>query len=269
MNIEDFKEVEPLSILLKGESGCGKSIQAASFPNVYFFDFDKRFRAVVDFYRKNYPERKDIAGDYYQVTDLEKAFRKVEGWITNGCPYNTLVFDTTTTLIDSTLFYIDRNKVMMGASKGKDAVGMQMNIGFIKTAALDDYKYLLSFMKQMFDMSKRLKDVHIIYNAHLMVQEKVAMDGTRTTMRMILAPGKTSQEIPIHFNEVFHLEAEASPIPGKPAKRILYTDAGGFDFARTTLGLPVKMDVSTKLLYDQLVELVPGLKEVEEKRKKK
>ena len=266
MNISEYVSGKRLNILIKGESGVGKSIQAGSFPNVYFFDFDGRVGSVVEFYRKR--GRTDIDMDYYSKEELEKAWDKIEDWKNYGCPYQTLVIDTTTTLIDAKFSYIEKQKGMVAKSNNKESFGMKVQLGKIEAPALDDYKFLLRSFKGFMGDLKQIKDIHLIVNAHVMLKEKNNPDGSSTLMRMILAPGQTASEIPIHFDEIYHMEAEQGMISTEPAKRVLITSSNGMDFARTSFAdVPIKLDVSKNLLYDQLCNYIPGLKEVSEKKK--
>lgn len=259
MNISEYVPAgERLRILLKGESGSGKSIQAASFPNVYFFDFDNRIRSVINYFRDK--GKTDIDLDYYPLNKLEDAVNKLKGWRQTGCPYETIVLDTTTTLIASVLNYINEQKGNAGASKGKEGFGMSIELGFIKATALDDYKFLLSAIKQIIDHTKNIRDTHIILNGHITMKYKTTPAGDMIPMRMILAPGATAEEIPIHFDEIYHMDVEApiNKTQGR-AKRVIKTESDSMDFARTAYKLPRELDVTDKLLYQQLCEYIPGL----------
>lgn len=258
MNIKDYVMGNRLFILLKGESGTGKSIQAGSFPNVYFFDFDKRIGSVINHFRKLGKE--DIDFDHYDIKDIEKALDKVGEWQRKGCPYDTIVLDTTTTLISSILFYVDKQKGMTG-SKDKSTFGMEVKLGVIRGTALDDYKFLLSGMKQFIYGLKEINDAHVIFNSHIVASEKTDMQGNTTIQRLILAPGKTAAEIPLHFDEIYHLDVEdpVNRTQDPRSQRILLTESTGMDFARTALGLPKTINVTDKLLYDTLKEYHPGI----------
>lgn len=265
MNIDQFVQGQRLMILLKGETGVGKSIQAGSFPNVYFFDFDNRIGSVVQYYRSK--GRKDIDFDYYPIDRLDRAHDKLLLWKKNGCPYNAIVMDTTTTLIGATFHYITKMKGAIAASKSKDSYGMAVDMGFIKGTALDDYKYLLSAVKQLLYLTKDISDAHVIWNGHLQAKETTDMAGNTKLMRYLLAPGQTAQEIPIHFDEIYHMDIEDSIKVGEKPRRLILTESNGKDFARTALGLPRILDVTSKLLYPTLLEILPGIEKKVEKPK--
>jgi AAA domain len=251
-----------LTILNKGESGSGKSIQAASFPEVYFFDFDQRFDAVKNFFSKNGPHPKtDIYYDKYEWTEYHKAFKVLEEFVQYGCPYKTLVFDTTSTIIMAIHKYIKTTKGQVATDKNKDSYGMDLSLGLISVPALDDYKFLLKGFEQLMQTAKSIPNVHIIFNAHLStIQER---KGSTTVTRTVLAPGQTANAIPLHFNEVFHMDIESGILSSDKTKRIIVTESGGEDFARTTLPLPARMDVTDVLLYDRLKQALPSLEQTE------
>lgn len=247
-----------LTVLIKGESGSGKSIQAGSFPEVYFFDFDQRFDAVRNFFKG---KKTDIYYDKYDWTEYHKAFKVLEEFLNYGCPYKTLCFDTTSTIIMAIHKYIKTTKGQVADSKNKDSYGMDLSLGLISVPALDDYKFLLKGFEQLMQTAKAIPNVHIIFNAHLStVQER---KGQTTVTRTVLAPGQTANAIPLHFNEVFHMDIESGILSTDKTKRIIVTESSGEDFARTTLPLPSRLDVTDVLLYDRLKQACPALETTE------
>lgn len=233
------------SFLITGESGAGKSIQAGSFPRPYFFDTDNRLSALANFYKGI---KSDIEGDTY--TDFAQMTAKLETFV-GKCPHKTIVIDTTTYLVQMILRYVEKMKGGSG-KEGKD-FGMSMKLGVIRVPALDDFRYLVNGIIQLIEKINLIQDVFIVFNAHLMTG---IVDKSEGVSRSILAPAATASHIPTKFDECYYLFARA-PISSKEAtERLINTAHDGENFARTSLKLPHRLNVTNKLIYEHLCEHV-------------
>src|SRR6266404_1353308 len=98
-----------LFALFKGESGVGKSVAALSFPNAYVIDSDRKMPTIA---KKHFPGKKidwDTFDSIFLLSD------KLNEFLNNGCPYETIIGDSITGLSTTVLNSI-------GMTKGEDAI---------------------------------------------------------------------------------------------------------------------------------------------------
>lgn len=253
--------------MIKGESGSGKSIQANSFPEVYNFDFDHRLQAVRRFYAKRNPEKK-IHGRSYQINEYPIAYKLLEDWAEKRvrCPYLGINFDTSTTIIDAILHYINRAKGEV-TSKNKQAegdtgFGMSLKLGILSLPPLDDFRWLIKGFQDLLALARQIDNVHVILCCH--VQQVSEKKGRTTVSRSVLANQGLAQKLPVSFDEIYHMDIETGILATDKAKRTIVTEHSGEDFARTSLNLPARIDVTDKFIYDHIIEhhpefqIVPG-----------
>jgi AAA domain len=254
MKLED---VTPFSryFMITGESGAGKSIQAGSFPQPYFFDLDNRLSALANFYRG---VKSDIEGDTY--SDFEKMTAKLESFTTR-CHHKTIVIDTSTYLIQLMLRYIDKMKGGSGKS-GKD-FGMSMKLGIISIPALDDFRYLVNGMIQLIERMVKIQNVFVVMNAHLMTG---VTDKSEGVSRSILAPAATASHLPTRFDEIYYLFVQPPITSKETTRRLINTAHDGENFARTSMKLPHRLDVTDELIYDQLCKHVDYYRQFQTRR---
>ena len=233
------------SFLITGESGAGKSVQAGSFPKVYVFDTDSKLNALANFYKGI---KTDIEGDSY--TDFAKVTEKLESFVVK-CPHQTIVIDSSTYLIQMILRYIEKMKGGMG-KEGKD-YGMSIKMGVISIPALDDFRFLANGVIQLIERILKIQGVFVVMNAHLI---QGVVDKKEGTSRAILGPATTASHIPTKFDEQYYLFAQAPVISSEEVERKINTAHDGENFARTSMKLPRRMDVTKTLLYDHLCQHV-------------
>lgn len=257
---------ERIFAMIKGESGSGKSIQANSFPEVYNFDFDHRLQAVRRFYAKRDPNKK-IHGRSYQVNEFPQMYKEVEAWAERGrCPYQTINFDTSTTIIEAILHYINVAKGQ-ATSKAKTAegdtgFGMSLKLGILSLPPLDDFRWLIKGFQDILALARQIDNVHVILCCH--VQQVSEKKGRTTVSRSVLANQGLAQKLPVSFDEIYHMDIETGILSDSKIKRTIVTEHSGEDFARTSLNLPARIDVTDKFIYDHIIEhhpefqIVPG-----------
>ena len=256
---------ERIFAMIKGESGSGKSIQANSFPEVYNFDFDHRLQAVKRFYAKRNPEKK-IHGRSYQVNEFPAMYKEVETWAERGrCPYQTINFDTSTTIIEAILHYVN---VAKGStqSKAKTAegdvgFGMSLKLGILSLPPLDDFRWLIKGFQDILALARQIDNVHVILCCH--VQQVSEKKGKTTVSRSVLANQGLAQKLPVSFDEIYHMDVETGILSTEKTKRIIVTEHSGDDFARTSLNLPARIDVTDKFIYDHIISYHPEFEVVQ------
>lgn len=251
-NIEDFQIGKRLLILQTGETGSGKSIQAASFPKIYFFDFDGRIDSVAHHFRKL--GKKDIEYDFYGKIEFSKALLKVKSFKSYN-PYRAICFDTITSIGDSLLKTGEINR----GGKGSNQMA-----GF-SVPTLEDYGAESAGFTELLDACFEL-DCHVIFNAHLMIAESggIMQGGTKMSRSIVTGGKKIAAKIPSRFNEVYMYDPQPSPMQGGKPLYTIITQHSTTDFAKSALGLPGRLDVTTKLLYEHLCDYVPGMRDADE-----
>jgi hypothetical protein len=256
---------ERIFALIKGESGSGKSIQANSFPEIYNFDFDHRLQAVKRFFARRDPNKK-IHGRSYQVNEFPVMYKQLEDWAERGrCPYQGICLDTSTTIINSILHYVNFAKgnaqSKAKSAEGDSGFGMSLKLGILSLPPLDDFRWLIKGFEDILALARQIPNVHVILCCHIQqVQEK---KGKTTVSRSVLANQGLAQRLPVSFDEIYHMDIETGILSTEKAKRVIVTEHSGEDFARTSLNLPARIDVTDKLLYDHLIEYCPELEVVE------
>jgi hypothetical protein len=246
--------------MLKGESGAGKSIQANSFPEVYNFDFDHRLQAVRRFFAKKNPEKK-IHGRSYQIDEFPKAYELLESWAEGKvrCPYQALNFDTSTTIIDAILYYVNyakgQTQSKAKSDSGDTGFGMSLKLGILSLPPLDDFRWLIKGFQDMLALARQIDNVHVILCCH--IQQVTEKKGKTSVSRSVLANQGLAQKLPVSFDEIYHMDVEGGVLPTDKTKRIIVTEHSGEDFARTSLNLPPRIDVTNKLLYDHIIQYHP------------
>lgn len=260
-----MNEQQRIFAMIKGESGSGKSIQANSFPEVYNFDFDHRLQAVRRFFARRDPDKK-IHGRSYQINEFPAMYKQLEDWANAGrCPYQTINLDTSTTIIEALFHYINFAK---GASQskakgaeGQEGFGMSLKLGILSLPPLDDFRWALRGFKDLLALCRQIPKVHVVLCCH--IQQVSEKKGRTTVSRSILASQSLAQTLPVSFDEIYHMDIETGIISTEKAKRVIVTEHAGEDFARTSLNLPARIDVTDKLLWDHLVEHLPELEVVD------
>lgn len=251
---------ERIFCMIKGESGAGKSIQANSFPEVYNFDFDHRLQAVKRFFAKRDPEKK-IHGRSYQIDEFPKAYELLESWADGRvrCPYLGINFDTSTTIIEAILHYVNYAKGQVTSKAKGDAgdsgFGMSLKLGILSLPPLDDFRWLIKGFQDMLALARKIDNVHVILCCH--IQQVTEKKGKTSVSRGVLANQGLAQKLPVSFDEIYHMDVEGGLLATDKTKRIIVTEHSGEDFARTSLNLPARIDVTDKLLYDHIVSYHP------------
>lgn len=232
------------NILGKGDSGSGKSVAAYSFPNAYVFDLDNRVQSVVSYYQRI--QRMDILKnlEYDTYTGngaIINMLQKLSSFV-NRCPYETVIIDTLTSLADSTLNHAIR---MRGGEGGKKIAGIDTN-------TIEDYGVENSVVMDIIQVFQAMKNVTCILNAHVLSVEEKQLGGPTTISRTLLTGGKkVAAKIPGYFGETWHFDTKSNM---KGTKYIVRTQHGGADYAKTSLILPIEIDWTDKVFYEEVTK---------------
>lgn len=233
--------------LFKGIPGTGKSCSILGFPKkTYIFDLDGRIKSLIKWAREELKDESILEGieyDYYGRRDFDKLKAKIDKLEVHN-PYETVATDSLTALGD---ILIEYSNVLRG-DKGKTR-------GLIKIPGPEEYGAEASGMSQIMDILYNLK-CNIIVTAHVVETSTKQLDGHDKTERRLLTAGKPiAAKLPIYFNEIYHFGIERAINVGGENKIVVYTDnVGDYDFARSELPLPKKMDITNKKLYEVIRE---------------
>lgn len=246
-----------LFALFKGEKNTAKSGAALSFPKSYVFDFDRKMPSVS---LKHFPDKEvhwDTFNDIFQVSD------KLSEFLTVGCPYETLIVDSVTSLSTTCLNSI-------GMVKGEDVMKLlktRTKAGTIEVMGVDYYngesnffeRYFLDNLKVLWAREGNPK--HVIVIAHVITTESAPDLKTKlvTKTRSILTAGrKVAAFIPTKFDEDYTFAFQLPELGDEltPAKRICITSGiAGEDSSRTAFNFPARIDFTNGSLYNKLNEI--------------
>ena len=240
----DTNNKKGIFALFKGESGTGKSVAALSFPKPFVFDFDRKMPAISN---KHFPGKEVHWGnfeDIFEVAGQMKAFMET------GCPFETLIFDSITTL--STLVLNSVGKV-----KGENAVDVLKSVNkktnSIDVMGYDYYNAETNFIDRFLLENAQILHTrpgnpkHVIFLAHIVTVESAPDIRTKviTKSRSIVTAGrKSAAYIPTKFDEVYTFGYILPDLGDEitPVKRIAKTEVHGEDSAKTAYDFPGTID---------------------------
>lgn len=239
MKLEEFAS-NNINILLKGEISGGKSIAAASFPNCYIFDFESRIRSIANYYRPR--NKRDISFDTYTKHDFTKFQQKIND-LEVYCPYETVVFDTLTSVVDLLLHHVVE---LRGTGKGSRVVGgLKMN-------TIEDYGAETSMLNSLMATIRAIPCKYKILVAHVVQREQKVGNISVITRQLVTAGKVAAQKVPAYFDEIYHMQQR--PDEDMRPSFVALTSNTGDDFARTTLQLPREINFTGQSFYELIKE---------------
>lgn len=245
----NFTNIDPelLYMLFKGDPGTRKSTAALSFPGKqYWFSWDRKMNGIFLPFKKWGLPTDHLEYDDYD--DWTKARKKLELFQAQ-CPYDTLVFDSVTSMADMSLREV---------TKTKDGGKM---IGGIKVSSVEDLNAESTAVAEMVALTKDIQSYHyskgrkitIILIAHIVVAEYKSLTGASHISKTIMTAGKkVAAKLPAYCGEVYHFR-EVAYNPGQ-IKYTIQTEPMKDDFARTSLGLPAVIQFDDKPLYKEFIK---------------
>lgn len=254
MRLSEYEPIEKLMILMKGESGTGKTTAIASFPEpIYIACCDDRIAPL-----KYNPKVKNRDIDFDIFTDYTSILKKLDGFA-SGSKYKTIAIDPLfgyARLVINHCIQSRGGATEMSMGKGEK---IPLNIGGIPIMAINEYKGEES---ALFNLSMLLRVIrkhgsNVILTAHVITSEQSTLGGGSTTTRRILTGGnKIGAEIPTYFDEVYHFYNTAGGLSEEPCFKAI-TASNGVDFARTSFyGLKKEIEFTDKLFYEELISAI-------------
>lgn len=249
MNLADIAKsdlTKEMKILMKSESGLGKTVQAVTWPKpIAHFDLDRRIKTAATYWRSE-PWLKDITvySEFRSWKDFEDQYNSV---VDGSANFATVIVDGLTFLGD---FLI---QMVMDYKGGK---GTTKKIGEVSTSDIEVFNAESSGLTQVVNAGREYKG-HFILTAHVVKTSDKLFEkgGTRTVeSRALLTAGKkVAAKLPGGFNEVYHFDRR---IDEKGHwQYCVRTHHMGEDMARTSLLLPETIDLAIgDKLYDKIIQ---------------
>lgn len=246
-----------LFIMMKGEPGTRKSTSALSYlpaGRMYWFSWDHKMSALL------LPASKwgmDISQiEYDDYDDWDKAKAKLKEFQVSMKGFKTLVFDSVTTMADSTLRQQRTNK-------SKDGQGKKL--GTIEVDGIEEYNAESAAIGEMIALCKDIKKFHkvnIILIAHVVQAEyrNTTTNTTHVSRTIVTAGKKIAAKLPAICEEVYHFNIKKGIVEGSGGQYTCLTTHTGDDFARTILPVTAEIQFGDDPLYSKY--LLPGINQL-------
>lgn len=241
MNTRDLTNKLSNVYLFKGEPKNGKSIAAASFPEIYIFDLDRRIRSIVAYY-------KDRDFEYDHFNDFIQVDNRLDSLL-RSCPYKSILFDGFTTFAD----------LVINSMIGSRPPNAKTTRAGVRMTEIEDF----GGEQRAFDIAiDKLFKLHykwgidVIMTAHVIEVEKALRPGVTIKSRSLLTAGKkVAAFLPVRFDEAYHFQVNEPIETGGIPKFEVLTRHTGDDWASTTYDIPPVIDITNKSFYDELISL--------------
>jgi hypothetical protein len=212
MKLSDLQASNYVKAAILGTSGAGKTIAALTFPGKKLIaDFDNKISSAANFYAGNKevleavevrqygkmpimgdqktgrkPRMKQFLDDIQELYNLQNTKQKL--------PYDTIVIDTLTTLVDS-IMEDYRYVSQLGIKRPNQDQNSQQ-----------DYGLLAVHLKQIITGILSL-DCHVLFTGHTQLMKD---DQSGMITNEILMPGQMSSKLGIYFEEVYFAKMNSS-----------------------------------------------------------
>lgn len=238
--------------LFKGIPGTRKSTQALTFPMPqYWASADKKMNALIKPARAWGIDMKQI--EYDDLQDYAVLQKKLES-LQVTCKYKTLIFDSITSIGDVTNRQTIKAKAGTTNTQGQEK---GIRVGGISVNSLEDYKAEAAAFQEIISVTKDIAQYHgcnIVLIGHVLGEKKEVGSQGEEWHRIIVTGGKIiSAKIPAYCSEIYHFEHEGGLVAGEGGKLIINTEDTGYDFARTSLDLPRKIQIGNERLYGRYI----------------
>lgn len=223
-------EKVPITLLLKGDSGTGKTWKAAHFPKPAIFNFDNNLSALrklptevkskIKIVNPHLKNEKPVAG--VQVFDN---FIKQLEQVAEDEDVQTIVIDSITTMAETLM-----DKVV-GSDRPEKKVEIQH---------YGDYgRYLKWFGDTL--MANPNLDKHIVVIAH---EQTILDTKTQEVVRTLALVTKIKEQLPLYFSDVWRTYAQVLP---NRVKWMVRTVPGSNFGCKCSIDLPSDFEWDTEL----------------------
>jgi hypothetical protein len=253
---------ELMFAMLKGEPGTRKSTVALSFPGKQrWFSWDRKMSGLL-VPARNWKLPADHL-DYVDYSDWDSAKKDLET-LQSSCPYETIIFDSLTSMADMTLHQTLASKYGQVRGSGKAAGKL---VGGIAVNEIEDYNAESAALQELIYLAKDIQAYHakvgnkkikIILIAHVVQAEyrNTTTNVTHVSRQIITAGKKVAPKIPAYCTEVWHFNIKTgAAFQGTGSTDYTFlTNHTGDDFARTSLDLPNVITFNDENVWKKYVE---------------
>jgi len=261
MKLSDVIIGDVFHTIIKGENGTGKSIAAISYAisgPTYVFDFEDRMRSVANYYRRiNRPEiLNNVEYDtYFSFAKLRKKFQLIEQ---NPKGLKNVVMDSLTSFTDRALSNTKEFKQDSQAESGNKA---GRTIGEFRVNTLDDFSAesaaIQEFIVEHALILKSMK-INFILTAHVIKVREENDDGKTHIARYLMTGGKKAgQKVPGYYDEMYHTNIKPGMSADSKPSYTIRTRHSGNDTAKTSMSLPLNIDFTDKVFFEELSKHIP------------
>lgn len=248
-NASDIQPDKNISILFKSPPGYGKTLAAVSlalYGEVWLAYFDKKVPIEIFTYLKErWPKVLDnIKYDTYTAATANKYINDLG----NICEreqgrYIGLITDSVTNMTTAAVNW------SMSFRGTKDDIPNTIEGSQKMIPGFDDYKVETSYAAQALDLTSGYPGFNI-WTAHPLISldmkggDSGKITSVSTKQSLVSYGNKVGQIIPGRFQEIYHFGRQMD-------KRIVWTDAVGDDYAKTSYrGMPKSLDITDKLFFE-------------------
>lgn len=257
MKLADQALGDVFLMIIKGEHGTGKSFAATSFAELgptYVFDFEDRMRSVgYQWRRLNRPDIIDnIEFDtYYSFSKVRKMVEKLQG--SAGKKYKNIIWDSLTSFA---LRALSNTKEFKQDASEQSGQRVGKTIGEFRVNSIEDFNAETSAIQEFVvenAMIFKSMGINFILTAHVIKVSEPNDEGKTHFARYLMTGGKkAAQIIPGYYDEVYHTNVEPGMSLSDPPRYTIRTRHSGLDTAKTSIGLPLKIDFTDKSFYNEM-----------------
>lgn len=250
----------PITAIIIGRPGAGKTALASSFGRVRLFDFDKKVGAAlnpawvkilgrvptVEF--ETFSERRRLQGFAAEHNAFDDACRKFDQWMTTKDSFDTFVIDSATQLTE---FAYNKALKVLGGAKRSNTHDTAMKFGLAMLQKQDfggGNSLVIQFIRMVLESNK-----NVIVTAH--EKESTNDSGLLVSVDPMFI-GQNVQAIPALFQNVWRLQVRGA---GATSRRVLLCDPDGVSMARSELGLGTIDDPTYDKIISRMKERIAAL----------
>lgn len=253
-NTRDWQPSKLWQILVYGRSGVGKTFGALTFPRPVVMDFDKgiavhanpefiKRHGKVEIEYEQFTERQIKRGVPTAHNAFDDACRYFDEWMApvKRDKFDTWIIDSGTSLSEFAQY---KAVILMGKMQLSKTHQEAMREGLI-VPKIQDYSSERSLVEQFVDML-RDSEKNLVFICH---EKELLNDAGTVTAIVPLLTGKSVENIPLKFDEVYNLKVQKR---GLEMVRSLQTVPDGLRNVKSRYGLPDGTPWDWKSINDAL-----------------
>lgn len=252
MKLTDYQVAQFIKVVLAAQPGRGKTSAGLTFPQpMLILDFDGKLDGPILFAKRM---GIDISGIEFEQPQTWQHVQRILDSEVKRPRFKTYGFDSLTSMADMLL-----GQVMDMKANEKSVV---KRIGGVQVPGLEEFNAESAGIMDLLLFVKSVQ-ANVWLTAHVIeTRLQTTNDAGRSTVvvnRSLLTGGrKVAAKIPAYFPENYSLQIEPDIVSGNPPKIWVYTTPNSEDYGRTGFNLPARFEITNKLFYPTLMELIHG-----------